>query len=417
MTQRPDDPGRDPALAAAWAQRSSESPPAALDQAILAAAHRAVHAGPRDADSSALARRPQRWWMPLAAAAVIGVVAIGVIQVMPEPELFAPHEKVVATQQRRADEGAGGERIAMAKEQVAAPAVQPAPAMAPQDRGVASDATSGRPAHREAAPATKPSAPAAAARIAEAPETASASAPAAAGSTAQAPTTASARAAQADAKLDARSQQAMEAAPLRAQPAPPLPPAQPSAAPPPTQPAAAPPAAPPVEDRAEKLAAAPDPFPAASPASPGGTAERKSEAPAAPPPPAANGARSRSAPNAMREERQAMGSGGSQAPAAAGRLAPAPSSMPREAAAEPEAARRAQMPMAQTAPDRLAKSADGSARAKARDPDAWLVRIRKLRDEGDVETAARELREFREIVPDAQARIPADMRAWAATVR
>ena len=56
-------------------------------------------------------------------------------------------------------------------------------------------------------------------------------------------------------------------------------------------------------------------------------------------------------------------------------------------------------------------------RAKARDPDAWIARIRKLRADGDVQTAERELREFREFVPDADARIPADLRAWAATVR
>ena len=34
--------------------------------------------------------------MPLAAAAVIGVVAIGIVQVMPETELLTPHEKLVA---------------------------------------------------------------------------------------------------------------------------------------------------------------------------------------------------------------------------------------------------------------------------------------------------------------------------------
>ena len=66
---------------------------------------------------------------------------------------------------------------------------------------------------------------------------------------------------------------------------------------------------------------------------------------------------------------------------------------------------------------RLAGDADQEARAKARDPDAWLLRIRKLHDAGDLEAAARELREFRRMVPDAEARFPRDLRAWAETVR
>ena len=66
---------------------------------------------------------------------------------------------------------------------------------------------------------------------------------------------------------------------------------------------------------------------------------------------------------------------------------------------------------------RLTGDADQEARAKARDPDAWLLRIRKLHDAGDLEAAARELREFRRTVPDSEARIPRDLRAWAQTVR
>ena len=53
------------------------------------------------------------------------------------------------------------------------------------------------------------------------------------------------------------------------------------------------------------------------------------------------------------------------------------------------------------------------AKAKARDPDAWLARIRKLRDDGNTAEAVREMREFRENVPDADRRIPADLRELA----
>jgi hypothetical protein len=56
-------------------------------------------------------------------------------------------------------------------------------------------------------------------------------------------------------------------------------------------------------------------------------------------------------------------------------------------------------------------------RAKARDPDAWIVRIRKLRDEGNTADALRELREFRDLVPDAERRLPADLLTWANSAR
>jgi hypothetical protein len=56
-------------------------------------------------------------------------------------------------------------------------------------------------------------------------------------------------------------------------------------------------------------------------------------------------------------------------------------------------------------------------RAQARDPDAWIARIRKLRDEGNTAEALRELREFRNLVPDADQRLPSDLLAWANTVK
>jgi hypothetical protein len=57
-------------------------------------------------------------------------------------------------------------------------------------------------------------------------------------------------------------------------------------------------------------------------------------------------------------------------------------------------------------------AAVASAGEKARDPDAWIARIRKLRDEGQTAEALRELKEFRDNVPDAEKRLPPDLRDW-----
>jgi hypothetical protein len=95
MTTQQDDSARDAALERAWRAQSRETPPQALDDAILAAAHRAVGSAPGGTaprGAGAQANRPQRWWMPLAAAAAIGVVAIGVVQMTPESDLLTPHE-------------------------------------------------------------------------------------------------------------------------------------------------------------------------------------------------------------------------------------------------------------------------------------------------------------------------------------
>jgi hypothetical protein len=47
MTHDPDNPERDPVLDAAWRDLSTEMPPARLDAAILAAAHRATGGVPQ----------------------------------------------------------------------------------------------------------------------------------------------------------------------------------------------------------------------------------------------------------------------------------------------------------------------------------------------------------------------------------
>jgi hypothetical protein len=83
-SDRPDHPASlpdDAKFDAAWRAASREEPRADLDTAIRAAARRAVAAGPRPADVRE-ATRPERWWWPLAAAATIGAVAVGVLQVI-----------------------------------------------------------------------------------------------------------------------------------------------------------------------------------------------------------------------------------------------------------------------------------------------------------------------------------------------
>ena len=82
----PDDWPRDPVLDAAWHAHSTELPPARVDAAILAAAHREAKTRPQahgDDDASPHARRPARAWWGLAAAATIGAIAFGVIQLAP----------------------------------------------------------------------------------------------------------------------------------------------------------------------------------------------------------------------------------------------------------------------------------------------------------------------------------------------
>lgn len=92
----PETPEREAMLERAWRESSAETPSPQLDAAVLAAAHRAVGSAPRDAEPqdaasstraagepARAATGPQRWWMPLAAAATIGAVALGVLQVAP----------------------------------------------------------------------------------------------------------------------------------------------------------------------------------------------------------------------------------------------------------------------------------------------------------------------------------------------
>jgi len=365
MTNVNDPDPHDDVLAAAWRSQSDEEPPPALDAAILAAAHRAVSSSPREASAHAReATRPQRWWMPLAAAATIGVVVIGILQV-------APHAPVDVVIGERAE---FSERTARKAD---------APNVAPP---VASSAT---------APVVTPPAPA----------------------VEQAPAPAPMR----------------ESVPVPAiSPTPPVTVAVPAPVPaiPPTPPV---------------TVAVPAPLPAIPP-TPQKQAMRAESAPvpraAVPQPfPADAGAKKLEAESASRQDarkdaaevsRKAGADGGAAGGVATTPPQPAAPAMAQRAqaaAGPPAALGKLEGRMRENAVARdeaTASSAPATAsprpipselrsaelQQRARDPDAWIAEIRALRNSGRVAEATAQMREFRRYVPDAETRLPADLREW-----
>lgn len=85
----PDREPVDPALDAMLREHSAQTPPAHVDAAILAAAHRAVGSAPRTHS-----RRHWRLWLPLAAAATVTAVVIGLHPGEPQAPEVAPAENV-----------------------------------------------------------------------------------------------------------------------------------------------------------------------------------------------------------------------------------------------------------------------------------------------------------------------------------
>jgi hypothetical protein len=166
-TRPPDDDfSRDPAFDDAWRALSREEPSAALDAAVRAAARREIRAGPQAAargDARPRRSMPMNWWQPLAVAATLGAIAVGLLQlVTPERigapgrdggvvsdmpatsaarqaesakkqaaaaasnEVVPPEEKARAMSAPAASAGGGGDRKE-AQTQSAAPPAQPAP--------------------------------------------------------------------------------------------------------------------------------------------------------------------------------------------------------------------------------------------------------------------------------------------------
>lgn len=353
MTTLPDIPERDARLSAAWREHSAEMPPAQLDAAILAAAHRAVGSVPRgsapqDAAKQAAeagktaraATSPQRWWMPLAAAATIGAVALGILQTVPleqsatapsvsdmpsvaSPSNATPRDKL-KTQERKDAPRAMAESAAP---QTAATVVPPAAAPA----NVAATPSANPPTNVPAKPAGKLVAPRDTDRV-------------------------------------------------------------------------APPSA--------SMAAAPQPFPAEKKNESGEFVDSKVRAGAAP-----TFANAPAASPLSEPQRQSADAMTAQSPPA-----PAAPALSRMAAARDDTRQRNEV--AQSAPAasgavvlaKKATSADTAA-AKAIDVDAWIVRIRKLHDDGKLPDAVKELVALRAAIPDADHRLPPELRAWAATVK
>jgi hypothetical protein len=303
MTHEPDIPEHDPALDAAWREHSAEMPPARLDAAVLAAAHRAVGSAPSDAGKPAAeATSPQRWWMPLAAAATIGAVALGILQTMPaESPVTAPSvsdmpsrttDRVPSLPSLPRDELAATQR-ASAPLATAESAVPAMPAM-PGSHEASKSATPAIPPSRKSAKATAPY------------------------------------------SMD--------------------------------------------------NAAAPQPFPA----------ERKSEA----------------AESADSKDRARAGPALAAAPVVAQSAEPARAEMRRQseaATAAPAASGTVRMAKAVASVD--------APSAPAVDIAAWIIRIRKLHDDGKLADAAKELVALRAAIPEADRRLPPELRAWAATVK
>lgn len=332
MTARTDDSQRDPALERAWRAHSSETPSPELDRSILAAAHRAVDSRPTRSDAT----RPQRWWMPLAAAATIGAVVVGILQVAPlDQDAMAPTVVAMAPSKAPTPAALPQAEKPMSREekQQGAPAAEPA-------RKAAVD----RPAATVETPSAAPVAPVVAARVAD--------------TAIRVPA----------AKTEADRRDAM---------------------PPPTDQSTA-------ADEARQSSGAtpraPDSFPAAAPT--------KSEAEAA----------GRSASNEAPLRESAEAKGDVKAPLERSQQRETASAVgvaPRSTADGGDATGALRAPT----PARLAKLS-ASTQAKAREPEAWIARIGKLREEGRTEEAQKELREFRSAFGDAEQRLPLELREW-----
>ncbi len=321
MSNMPETPEHDPRLDAAWREHSTELPSAQLDAAILAAAHRAVGSAPQDAARQPReATSPQRWWMPLAAAATIGAIAVGILQNVPEQ-----HSDVA---QSASDMPA---QPAASRGEVAPP---------PEAQSKIAPPTE---AQSKIAPPPEAQRP-----VAPPPASFAATPPAA-------PPTTPARSAE-KAAASALDSAAPSAAAV-------------SAAPQPF----------PADKRMESGAsvnAAPQPF----------TADAKKES--ADGSPAAESARMAPAPSMERDEMRRRNASAPSAPAASGNVAHGKSMARQDAGA-----------------------------AKAVDIDASILRIRRLHDEGKLADAAKELIALRAVAPDADQRLPPELRAWAATVK
>ena len=407
---------RDPRFDAAWRAASREEPPKALDDAIRAAARREVGSGPQSAEAKALsvpsALRPESWWAPLAAAAAIGAIAIGILQLVHSDHVDAPaSDKGVITDMPEAPAKAKV-RDDIARE--AAAPVTPAP---PQS---------------VAPPPPQSVAPAPPQSVAPPPPQSVAPSPAKSQASQQPAANTAARE-----RSETKQVAGQPAEQSAVQPAPASPPASMPAL---RKDAAA---ASSVEERAAVNAPSPaaEPFPADAL-----KREAKQAAAVAPPPASMPGEAATSgaavAPPPASTPAEAATSG-----LAAGKLSSAPA--PAAQGASMSDAQRATAPFAQSpapkpaAPVRRMQESDaarapaatGGARTAGLDANAsasadvraktaqklavpdWIALIRKLRDEGKMEEATKELAAFRAAYPDHERLLPPDLRDWKPAAR
>ncbi len=361
MTNVHDPDPHDDVLAAAWRSQSDEEPPPALDAAILAAAHRAVGSGPRDASTQAHeATRPQRWWMPLAAAATIGVVVIGILQVAPQ----APVDALIGERADFSERAARKAQAPVVAPPVApsapapvvtppAPAVEQAPAPSPKREAVPVPAIPRTPPVANAVPAPAPENP--------------------------------------------RTPSVAVAVPAPG-PAAPGPQKQGMLADSPPVPSDAVPQPFPADAGAKKLEA--DSTPREGERKDAAEVSRKASVQSA----AAGGvATAPPAAPAMAQRAQAAAP-----PAALGKL----DGRMRENSAARDEATASSAPAAASPRQTPNELSSSELQQRARDPDGWIAEIRALRTSGRIAEANAQMREFRRYVPDAETRLPADLRAW-----
>lgn len=319
---------RDPDFDRMWASVSAEAPPPALDAAVQAAARREVGAGPRATGAAgAEATRPERWWFPLAAAATIGAVALGLLQVVGRDGVFGDGAPAVVSDLPADTAGTSG----------VPPAPGAPPAQLPRAGTTAPAPLPDRPATRAAAP--KPAMPADTMRAAPRLEI-PAGAPA---GKAEAPTVEAGAASTGEIAREASASATLGAV------------------------RDGPPVAP-------RLLPAPAP---AAPAAPGAP-ERAAEAATA----------------------DAAGAAASSSPVS------------RERTAAPASAAKLAAPL----PERARADAARPAGAPLPVPD-WIALIRRLRDDGRVDEAVKELVAFRRAHADHLQLLPPDLAAWRPEAR
>lgn len=348
-------PARDARFDAAWRQASDEEPPASLDAAIRAAARREVGAGPqRSAPAVPAATRPERWWFPLAAAATIGAIALGLLQLAGPDKLFGGDPSAVVS-----DIPPGTTTL---PRDAPAGTPLPPPVLRPPAAGgiTIPPPPSGQGAPRSATPGDAPSPTRPEAKLIRRPfaEPRPESPPAQEAALAPPGKLAAGR-------IESLPQPAL---PARAERSPP----------PATDSAAAAPATPPMTNPPARLLAKSS-LPAVEPAAP------RLAAPAAAPAPAA----------ALAAQRSREGASAA-APVAA------------------DATGRATSPVERRRADTMRDGQDARTPLPVAE---WIVLIRKLRDEGKIDEARKELAAFRDAHPDHAQLLPPDLVRWEPAAR